>query len=424
MGNENHAATRSVDARDAWDASHSAPGARYSALSHRATRALIDLDAVANNVRYFRRIAPPGAGVMAVVKANAYGHGAVMVARAAVAAGATWLAVATVDEGCQLRAAGLTAPILVLAPSHAAEAPAAVRAGVTLAVADLGHAAAIAAAAGAEPAPIHVEIDTGMRRYGVPHEAAPDLIARVATLPGLRLGGVYTHFATADEANRSFVDLQQARFAAVLAAVRAAGITVPLVHQDNSAAALTATGTSVDLIRVGIALYGLSPSPEVPAPPELCPVLSLRSRLARIFDLAPGDSVSYGRTFMADRTMRAALVPVGYADGYRRSLSSRGIMLVGGRRAPVLGRVCMDQTIIAVPDGVDARVGDEVVLIGQQGSDAITADHLATLAGTIGYEIATGLGPRIPRDYLRGGTIIAETSLNTRSPDELITYPT
>jgi alanine racemase len=392
-------------------AQHSALSTQHSALSGRATRALIDLDAVADNVRYFRRIAPPGAGVMAVVKANAYGHGAVMVARAAVGAGAAWLAVATVDEGCQLRAAGLAVPILVLASSDPAEVPAAVRAGLTLAVADPGLAAAIGVAAGAEPASVHVEVDTGMRRYGVPAEEAPELIARVAALPGVRLGGVYTHFATADEADRSFVEAQQARFRAVIAAVRAAGVAIPLVHQDNSAAALTGTGRAVDLIRVGIALYGLSPSPEVPAPPELRPVLSLRSRLARVFALAPGDSVSYGRTFVAERPMRAGLVPVGYADGYRRSLSNRGAMLVGGRRAPVLGRVCMDQTVVAIPEGVEARVGDEVVLIGSQGGEVITADEVAALAGTIGYEIGTGLGARVPREYWQDGQIVGEECL-------------
>ena len=388
----------------------SATGVSPAARSHRATRAVIDLDAVANNVRYFRRLAPPGAGVMAVVKANAYGHGAIMVGRAAVEAGAAWLAVATVDEGCQLRAAGLTAPILVLASSHPAEAPAAVRAGLTLAVADLDHAAAIAAAGDSTTA-VHVEVDTGMRRFGVPAEVAPGLIRRIAALPGLRLGGVYTHFATADEADRAFVEEQQARFVAVIAAVREAGVTIPLVHQDNSAAALTATGKTVGLIRVGIALYGLSPSPDVPAPPQLRPVLGLRSRLARVFDLTPGDSVSYGRTFVAERAMRAALVPIGYADGYRRSLSNRGVMLLGGRRAPVLGRVCMDQTIIAVPDGVSAQVGDEVVLIGAQGEDAITADDLAALAGTIGYEIGTGLGARVPKDYVRGGVVVGAECL-------------
>jgi alanine racemase len=380
-------------------------------LSHRATRAEIDLGAVAGKVRYFADIAGPGAGVMAVVKANAYGHGAVMVAWEAVAAGASWLAVATVDEGVQLRAAGLGAPILVLAPSHPDEAPTAVRAGLTLAVADLDLAAAVAAAARDEPAGVQVEVDTGLHRFGVPHEAAPELIARIAALPGLRLGGVYTHFATADEADRTFRDLQQARFGAVLDALDRAGIAVPLVHQDNSAGALTGPGPRVTLIRPGVALYGMSPSGEVPAPPDLRPALALRTRVARVLDLAPGDSVSYGRTFIADRAMHAALVPLGYADGYRRSLSDRGAMLLGGRRAPVLGRVCMDQTVVAVPDGVAARVGDEVTVIGRQGDARITADELAALAGTIPYEIGTGISARVPRHYLRAGRTVAIETL-------------
>jgi alanine racemase len=380
-------------------------------LSHRATHAEIDLDAVADNVRYFAGVAGPGAGVMAVVKANAYGHGAVMVARAAVTAGASWLAVATVDEGVQLRAAGLVAPILVLAPSHPNEAPSAVRAGLTLTVADLDTAAAVAAAAREEPASVHVEVDTGLNRFGVDHAAAPDLIARIAALPGLRLGGVYTHFATADEADRSFHDLQQARFGAVLDALDRAGIAVPFVHQDNSAGALTGPGPRVTLIRPGVALYGMSPSADVPAPAGLRPVLALRTRVARLLDLVPGDSVSYGRTFIADRPLRAALVPLGYADGYRRSLSSRGAMLLGGRRAPVLGRVCMDQTVIAIPDGVTAQVGDEVTVIGQQGDSRITADDLAALAGTIPYEIGTGISTRVPRHYLRAGRTAAIETL-------------
>jgi alanine racemase len=379
-------------------------------VSRRASRAEIDLDAVAHNVRYFRRRGGGRAAVMAVVKANAYGHGAAMVARAAVAAGARWLAVATVDEGAQLRDAGLTAPVLVLAPSDPAEAPAALAADLTLAVGALDTAAALArvAAAGGREAAVHVEVDTGMHRFGVPAEAAVETVARIARLPGLRLGGLYTHFATADEADRSFFEEQRARFAAVVRAVRERGIAVPLVHQANSAAALTALPAGCDdLLRVGIALYGLSPSPDVPAPPELRPVLALRSRVARVMALAPGDGVSYGRTFVADRPLRAALVPFGYADGYRRALSNRAAMLLGGRRAPVLGRVCMDQTVIAVPEGLDARPGDEVTLLGAQGDERVSAEELAALAGTIPYEIATGLGARLPRRYLRGGRVVA-----------------
>lgn len=380
--------------------------------SRRATRAEIDLDAVANNVRFFANHAGPAAGVMAVVKANAYGHGAIMVARAAIEAGARWLAVATVDEGCQLRAAGLTAPILVLAPSHPDEAIAAVHADLTLAVADLAMAAALGAAAGTAAARIHVEVDTGLHRFGIAHSVAADEIARIVALPGVRLDGVYTHFATADEADQRFHDEQQARFEAVLDALTARGITVPQIHQDNSAGSLGGPGPRTTLIRPGVALYGMSPSDEVPAPPALRPVLSLRSRVARVLDLAPGDTVSYGRTFVAKTPMCAALIPLGYADGYRRSLSGRGQMLLGGQRTPVLGRVCMDQTVIAVPDCVPVAIGDEVVAIGGQGDARISADELAVLAGTIPYEIGTGISARVPRHYLRGGRLVAIETFN------------
>jgi alanine racemase len=348
---------------------------------------------------------------MAVVKANAYGHGAVMVARAALDAGARWLAVATVDEGRQLRDAGIAAPILVLAPSAPEEAPAAVRCSLILAVADLPGAAAIAAAAGRSPAPVHVEIDTGLGRFGVHHTVAVETVARIAAMPGLRLDGLYTHFATADEAERSFYDRQQARFAAILDELAARGIAPPQIHQDNSAGSIVGPGARATLIRPGIALYGLSPSEEVPAPAALRPTLRLVTRVARVLDLALGESVSYGRTFVATRPTRAALVPLGYADGYRRALSGRAQMLLGGRRAPVLGRVCMDQAIIGVPDGAAVAVGDEVVAIGAQGDAAIGADELAALAGTIAYEIGTGIGARVPRHYLRGGRTVAIETL-------------
>ena len=384
------------------------------AASHRASRAEIDLDAIAHNVRHFRALAGERTAVMAVVKANAYGHGATMVARAAVEAGARWLAVATVDEGARLRAAGLPVPMLVLGPTDPAEAPAAVAADLTLAIGDLDAAAAVARAATerGEPATVHVEVDTGMHRFGVPHEAAAGVMARVAALPGLRLGGYYTHFATADEADRAFFEEQRARFASVVRAVRERGLTEPLVHQDNSAAALSAPGAGHDLVRIGVSLYGLAPSPDVPVEPALRPALALRSRVARVMELAPGDSVSYGRTFVADRPMRAALVPLGYGDGYRRALSNQAAMLLGGRRARVLGRVCMDQTVVAVPDGLDARVGDEVTLLGEQGGARVSADELAALAGTIPYEIATGLSARLPRYYLRGGRLVAIEELH------------
>lgn len=375
----------------------------------RATRARIDLDALAGNVRHLRELAGPAVKVMAVVKANAYGHGAVMVARAAVEAGAAWLGVATVDEGIRLREARLTAPILVLAPASPREVDAAVAAGMTLTAGDATSLRALDSAAGAAGArlPVHLEVDTGLHRYGVPWEEAVAMVETALTLPHLELGGLFTHFATADEADRSFYQEQGQRFREIVAALRVRDLAPPLVHRDNSAASILGRGDEVTMIRAGIALYGLSPSAAVSAPPGLRPVLSIRTEITRVMALRPGDAVSYGREYVADREHRAALTPLGYGDGYLRALSNRGAMLVGGRRARVLGRVCMDQTAIEVPAGIEARVGDEVIVVGEQAGSSLTVDELAALAGTINYEFVTGLSARLPREYWRGGRPVA-----------------
>lgn len=377
--------------------------------SARATRARIDLDVVAGNVRQLRDLAGQGVKVMAVVKANAYGHGAVMVARAAVDAGAEWLGVATVDEGARLRAARLAAPILVLAPASPHEVGAALASRLTLTAGDAASLLALNAAAGAAGArlPVHLEVDTGLHRFGVPWEEAVATAEAAMALSHLDLGGLFTHFATADEADRSFYEAQGRRFRDIVAALRARGLAPPLVHRDNSAASILGRGDEVTMIRAGIALYGLSPSAAVSAPPQLRPVLTLRSEITRVMALRPGDGVSYGREYVADREHRAALTPLGYGDGYLRALSNRGMMLVGGRRARVLGRVCMDQTAIEVPVGIEARVGDEVIVVGEQAGSSLTVDELATLAGTINYEFVTGLSARLPREYWRGGRLVA-----------------
>lgn len=346
---------------------------------------------------------------MAVVKANAYGHGAIQVARAAVEAGAGWLGVATVDEGLRLRAGGLTAPILVLAPASPDEVPSALEAHLALAGGDLDSLRALDDAARAAGATlrVHLEIDTGLHRFGVAWDEAVSTLEAAGELSNLEVGGVFTHFATADEADRSFYDVQGNRFRDIVREMRARGVAPPLVHRDNSAASLRGPGEGVTMIRAGIALYGLSPSAEVPAPPALRPVLSLRSAVARVMRLRPGDSVSYAREYVATRSHRAALVPIGYGDGYLRALSNRGVMLLGGRRARVLGRVCMDQVVIELPDDLDACVGDEVVIVGTQGDKAVSIEDLAGLARTIDYEFVTGLSARLPREYWRGGQLVA-----------------
>lgn len=379
--------------------------------SSRATRAVVDLDALSGNVRSILRSLSPKTGLMAVVKANGYGHGAVMVARGAVDAGATNLAVATVGEGVRLRAAGLSEPILVLSPIDPSEVERAVHHRLSLTVADPDVVDAVettrARLRRAAPVSLHVKVDTGMRRNGAPPEEAVSLAERVAGSPRLRLDGFFTHFASADESDERFTLDQAAVFDRCVGRLTARGIPVPRLHAANSAAALRSRRYDYDLVRVGIALYGLPPSPAVPLLPSMRPVLTLRSRVARVIDLVSGDTVSYGRTYRAAENETAALVPIGYADGYPRALSGRGYMGLGGVRAPVRGRVCMDQTVIGVVPGGRVAVGDEVAVVGDGRDAAPTLTEIARLAGTINYEIATGIAARVPRLYVRAGTVVA-----------------
>ena len=378
----------------------------------RATRAVIDLDALVGNVRCIRQSLSPGTGLMAVVKANGYGHGATMVARTALEAGAAALAVATVGEAARLRREGIGAPLLILGPIDPAEAAAALRLDLELTVATDVLLDAVAEAARAlllpRPAAVHVKADTGMRRYGALPEAAVALARRVAADPALELAGFSTHFAAADEADETFTREQAARFDRCLADLAAVGIRPARVHAANSGATLRSRRYDYDLVRVGIALYGLPPSAEIGLPTGMRPVMTVRSRIARIVELAPGDTVGYGRTYRAAGIERAALIPIGYADGYRRALSGRAWVGIGGRPAPVLGRVSMDQTVVGIPTGVEARVGDEVTVAGGRPDEgAPSVAELAEALGTITYEVVTGVADRVPRHYVRGGELVA-----------------
>lgn len=377
----------------------------------RATRAVIDLDAYEHNVRALKRTLTPGCELLAVVKANAYGHGASMVARAALVGGATRLGVATVEEGAALRRQGIRAPILLLGPIDRDEARQALTLGLEPTVATEALLDAVVDAAQSLPlqraAGVHVKVDTGMRRYGAAPERAIALARRVATDPSLRLVGVSTHFATADEQDQRFTVEQATLLDACLAELTDLGIRPELVHAANSAAALRSRRYDYDLVRAGIALYGLRPGPEIALPAGFRPVLSLRSRVARVIDLEPGATVGYGRTYRVERSGRAALIPIGYGDGYRRSLSGRAWMGVGGRRAPVLGRVSMDQTVVGLPDGVPVQVGDDVVVVGATDEGAPSVDELAQVLETIAYEVVTGLATRVERHFLRDDHVVA-----------------
>ncbi len=364
----------------------------------------IDLNALAHNVKAIRACLPNQTALFAVVKANAYGHGAVEVARAALAAGAAGLCVARVEEGVALRQAGIEAPVWVLGWISPEEAPACARARLTPTVNTLEQAEALASATAGPPLPVHVKVDTGLSRYGLlPDEVVP-FVRALRQFPQLYLEGLWTHMARADEADLTPTRQQLARFRAVRQQLQAEGLAPPLCHVAASAATLRPDleEARFQAVRVGIALYGLYPSDEVDWPISLQPVMNWKARVARVRTLPPGTPVSYGGTFVTSQPTRVALVPVGYGDGYPRALSNRGQVLIGGRRCPVVGRVCMDSFVVKVDQVPAAREGDEVVLIGQQGHESITAEELARQLDTINYEVVTRIMARVPRVYVNG----------------------
>jgi alanine racemase len=371
-------------------------GERPATTGFRPTVATVDLDAVRHNVAALR---PPTASLMAVVKADAYGHGAVPVARAALEAGAAWLGVALVEEGIELRAAGVEAPVLVLTEFPPGSEAEALAARLTPAVYSQDGLRRLVRAAEGSPPAVHVKLDTGMHRAGLPWAQA-EAFCREVLASGCRIDALWTHFATADEPENPFLDAQLERFTEAVAAVRASGIPVPMLHAANSAATLLRADTHFDLVRAGIALYGVSPGPAVDdRAARLRPAMSLSSRVSLTRRVPAGDAVSYGLTYRLERDATVATVPVGYADGYPRALSNRAAVLIGGRRRPVAGTVTMDQVLVDCGDD-DVCAGNEVVLLGRQGDEEVTAAELAGLAGTIGYEILCGVGARVPRVYV------------------------
>jgi len=335
---------------------------------------------------------------MAVVKADAYGHGAADVASASLGAGATWLGVALVEEGIALRDAGIQAPILVLSEAPPGSEKDALGAGLTATVFSDRGLEAIADAAGVlgRTAGVHVKVDTGMHRVGLhPPEDAPAFVERVVRA-GCELEGLWTHFARAEE-DEPTTRRQLELFTRILEDVRRHGMEPRMVHAANSAASILYPETHFDLVRIGIALYGLDPGGALGERAGLRPALSWRSEVSSVRSLPAGELVSYGHRYGVAGGV-VATVPVGYADGYRRGLSGRAEVLIGGRRRRVAGTVTMDQILVDCGDGV-VDVGDEVVLIGRQDDDAITADELAARCDTINYEITCGIGPRVPREY-------------------------
>jgi alanine racemase len=370
----------------------------------------VDLDAVAHNVRVLRDHVAP-AQMCAVVKADGYGHGAVPVARAALAAGADWLAVAQVDEAAALREAGLDAPLLLLSEPHRDELDAVVGLGTRVTVYTVDTVSLLGDAArrhgGQRRVPVHLKVDTGMRRVGVAPGDAVAVAKSIADHPCLDLEGVFTHFPVADEPDNDFTTGQVARFESVLAELRSAGFEPPVRHAANSAGAICFPTARYDLVRCGIAVYGIPPAPGLAGRVDLRPALRLVSEVSFVKEVPADEGVSYGLHQRTGRDTVVATVPVGYADGVFRGLPLAGAeVLIHGRRRPMIGVVTMDQLMVDCgPDelsGTEVRRGDEVVLIGRQGGERITPDEWAAKLGTISYEVVCAIGPRVERRYRRG----------------------
>ena len=369
----------------------------------RPTWAEVDLSCLANNLKSFRRLLPPRVRIMAVIKADGYGHGAYEVSRVALQEGASMLGVASLEEGLELRKKGIKSPILILGYTDPRQNRLLLEYDLTPAISHWEAALSLSqqAVAAGKKVPVHVKLDTGMSRLGLREPAGIiSLLEKLSALPGIRLEGLFTHFATADEMEKDFMEEQLEKFKAVIREGEKKGIHIPLKHAANSAAAINFPESHLDMVRIGIGMYGYYPSDEVSREKiKLCPVLSLKSRIVLLKKIPSGTPVSYGRTFTAATETLVAVVPLGYGDGYSRRLSNNGVMLVRGRKVPVIGRVCMDLTMLDVGAVPDVQEGDEVVVYGKQGSQEIWVDQVARQLGTISYELLCNINSRIPRIY-------------------------
>jgi alanine racemase len=380
-------------------------------------RAEIDLKAIAHNVRELRRITHPDARLMGVVKANGYGHGAIEVARCALQNGAERLGVARIDEGIQLRKAGIKAPILIFGHTLPELAPELLEYDLTQSVytPDFARALSQSAVSIGKKITIHLKVDSGMGRLGlllqnfkshfankVINTAAVDETLAIAGLNGLELEGIFTHFATADSMDKRYAENQLELFLNYLNQVRKAGFNPAVKHAANSAALIDMPQSHLDMVRPGIAIYGLYPSDEVNKKRvSLRFAMALRTRVIQLKKVPAGFNVSYGITYKTRKPTTIATVPIGYADGLNRLLSSRGQMLVHGERVPIVGRICMDLTMLDVGSIENVQVGDEAVIFGEQGNESLTVDEMASSLNTISYEIVSTISARVPRVYLK-----------------------
>ena len=376
--------------------------------------AKIDLDAAAYNMEQMKKRIGSGARLIAVIKTDGYGHGAVPLARMFEETDYVWgYAVASLDEGVVLRKHGIKKPILVLGCIFPDQYEEMIRYEIraTIYMEDMAREMADTARRAGKKAFFHIKVDTGMGRIGFPvSEESADIIERISRMPDVVTEGMYTHFAKADETDKSYTLEQHRKFMWMKEQMEKRGVEIPYYDCDNSAGIIDFPDMKHDLARAGISMYGLYPSDEVDQNAvDLKPVLSLISHVTFVKTVEPGTAISYGGTFVADKTMRVATIPVGYGDGYPRSLSNKGFVLIHGKRARILGRVCMDQFMVDVTDIPGVKFMDRVILAGEDGNDRIMVDELAGLSGRFNYEFVCCLGKRIPRVYTLGGRIAEQS---------------
>jgi alanine racemase len=368
----------------------------------RQTWVEVDLSALASNYRFLKSRLPKGTKVMAAVKANAYGHGIVEVSRKLIECGIDYLGVACIDEAMVIREHFARKPVLNLGVFLRQDIETILENNITVTVADLDSAKALNAAARRlrKKASVHVKIDTGMGRLGVWHEEAEEFIIRLCSLGDLAIEGLYTHFPSADS-DEAFTRSQITAFCVLVNKLQIRGVSIPIKHAANSMAVIGFKDAHFNLVRPGLALYGLHPKDELLGKIGLKPVLSFKTKVVYFKKVAKGRSISYGRTYVTDKEAIIATLPVGYGDGYNRLLSNKGRVIIRGVLCPVVGVVCMDQTMVDVSRVKGVRIEDEVVLVGSQGAHKIRVEDVAALCRTIPYEVACWISPRVPRVYLK-----------------------
>ncbi|OWZ82814.1 alanine racemase [Natranaerobius trueperi] len=381
----------------------------------RPTFTEIDLDNLSHNFQQIKKLVQ-GKKIMAVVKADGYGHGAVEVAKEVLNKGANYLGVAMLEEAIELRKAGIAAPILVLGYTPPDHADACIKYGITSTIFTYEVAKAFSERAVnmGRTAYVHLKVDTGMGRVGVTPDETVEFVKIINELPYLKVEGIFTHFSVADDKDKSYTKRQLDSFNYILTSLQEEKINIPIKHSANSAATIDLQDTHFDMVRVGLALYGLYPSPHMRKTVDLKPVMTLKSQVAFLKIVPKGTSISYGRKYITDQESKIGTLPIGYADGFSRILTNKCEALIKGIRVPVIGSICMDQCMFIANNVSNINIGDEVVIFGNQGGKEITVDEIADKLGTINYEVVCMIDKRVPRLYLKNNRVVKKKSLTSK----------